>query len=61
MAFTAAEKQICAEREVRMRKRVYRSRVASGTMNQLDADYEIELMQEIADDYAKLLDAELLI
>jgi hypothetical protein len=51
-AFTAAEKQACAEREVRLRQRVYGRRVAEGKMTPALADRETRLMQAIADDYA---------
>lgn len=37
----------CAEREVAMRKRVYRNRVRDGKMEQRTADHEIACMEEI--------------
>jgi hypothetical protein len=38
----------CAEREVRMRRRVYPSRVANGSMSQEKANREIAVMEQIA-------------
>lgn len=61
MPFTAKEKQECAERELRMRKRVYHDRVANGRMSKELACREIRLMEEIAADYGKLAEGERLI
>lgn len=49
--FTNEEKWQAAAREVRLRRRVYPSLVASGQMSQQEADSEIALMKEIANDY----------
>lgn len=57
MSFTNEEKYIEATREVKMRKSVY----ARTGMNPVEAKYKIEIMQEIADDYAKLAEVERLI
>lgn len=53
MNFTDAEKRECALRELRLRRRVYPRFVMDGRMTQADADREISIMQEIADDYAE--------
>ena len=52
--WTNEAKRRCAQREVAMRQRVYKKRVADGSMSQDEAQHEIELMQEIASDYMKL-------
>ena len=49
--FTNAEKKIEAQREVQQRRRVYRRLVENCKMSQADADRQIAIMQEIADDY----------
>lgn len=51
MRFTDEEKRIAAEREVGWRKRVYPNRIETGRLSQQEADYQIQIMQEIADDY----------
>ena len=51
---TAAEKRQCAEREAKMRERVYPRWVASGRMTKAQADKELATMREIAEDYRKL-------
>lgn len=48
---TDDEKRRCAEREVKMRKRVYPRWVEQGRMTQEKADEEIALMEAIAADY----------
>lgn len=53
MTFTAQQKQAAAEREVKMRKRVYPRWVEQGRMTQAKADEEIALMEAIAADYAE--------
>jgi hypothetical protein len=58
MPFTDEEKQTAAKREVAMRKRVYPSWVKSGKMKQHMADYQIAVMQEIADDYEIISEGE---
>lgn len=50
---TTVEKRDVAEREVKMRKRVYPRWVASGRMIQAEADYQIRVMEAIASDYAE--------
>ncbi len=51
--FTDEEKMICAEREVRMRKRVYPHYIDSGKMDADKARKEIGIMEAIAEDYRK--------
>jgi len=51
MPHTALEKLRCAERELRMRNKVYPRWVADGRMTDLQAKREIELMEDIAADY----------
>jgi len=53
MPFTDEQKRQAAEREVAMRKNVYPARVRAGKMTQQAADFQIEIMQEIASDYAR--------
>jgi hypothetical protein len=53
--FTTAEKLACVLREVGYRKYVYDKRVATGKMSAMKATREIELMEEIAADYKKIL------
>jgi hypothetical protein len=60
-AFTSAEKRECAERELKMRQRVYPRWVQSEKMTQAKADREIALMQAIVEDYAILEGGERLI
>lgn len=48
MPCSYAELLACAEREIRMRYRVYERRVDLGQMTRRAADREIELMEEIA-------------
>lgn len=56
--FTAAEKQKCAERELRQRQRVYPRLVESGRMTQAEADRETACMAAIAADYRARASAE---
>lgn len=56
--FTAREKCEAAEREVKMRLRVYPNRVADGRMTQALADRQIDVMRQIADDYRTKAEAE---
>jgi len=51
MMFTDEEKQKAAEREAKMRRRVYPRWVADNRMTKEQADREIALMDEIAADY----------
>jgi plasmid replication initiation protein len=48
MAFTYAELLACAERELRLRNKVYARWVDVGKMPERTAKREIELMEEIA-------------
>lgn len=59
MAFSATDKRRCAERETQFRKIVYAGKVDNNTMTKLDAEREINLMQEIADDYRVIERAEM--
>jgi hypothetical protein len=61
MAFTALEKQKEAEREARMRERVFASLVRNGGMSQSAADRRIAIMKSIAEDYAALVEKERLL
>lgn len=47
------EKRSCAERELKMRKRLYPRWVAAGKMTQAWADREILVMTAIMEDYAQ--------
>lgn len=58
MTFTNREKAECAEREVRMRERVYPRWVADGRMTAKKAAEETATMREIAADYRAKADAE---
>lgn len=58
---TAADKLACIERELRYRESVYPRRVAARTMSQQQADWQIELMQAIADDYRAAAEKERLL
>jgi len=49
--FRASELAECAEREVKLRKRVYPRRVDEGRMTQALADRQIALMEAIAAHY----------
>jgi len=51
MPHTALEKLRCAERELRMRNKMYPVWIAEGKMTDLQAKREIELMEDIAADY----------
>lgn len=48
---TAKDKRECAEREAKMRRRVYPRWVEQKRMTQAEADRQIALMDEIAADY----------
>ena len=50
---TRQAKRECAERELRMRRRVYPRWVASGRMSQAQAAKEIATMEAIAADYVE--------
>jgi hypothetical protein len=55
---TYREKLAVAKREAQQRRRVYPRWVADGRMTQTFADRQIEVMQSIADDYARLAESE---
>lgn len=55
---TAREKADCAEREVKMRRRVYPRWVADGRLTQGIADRQIAIMDAIAADYRAQAEAE---
>lgn len=59
--FSAMEKQACAERELKMRERVYPRWVENGRMTQAKADQEIAIMREIAAEYAEKAQGERLL
>jgi hypothetical protein len=59
--FTNADKRDCARREVVQRRRVYRRFVDTGRMTQREADRQIALMEEIAGDYARLAEGEMVL
>jgi hypothetical protein len=50
---STADKIKCLQRELALRRNVYPLRVLAGKMNQLAADYEIEVMEAILDDYKR--------
>ncbi len=49
--FTDQEKREAAEREVKFRRRVYARRISEGKMKPEQAEREIAVMEEIAEDY----------
>ena len=51
---TAAEKLACAERELKMRRKVYPRWVEQKRMSAPQADHEIRTMEAICDDYRVL-------
>jgi hypothetical protein len=59
--FTNEQKRNAAIREVGKRKWVYELAVEKKQMTQVKADYEIKIMQEIADDYQALVEKERLL
>ena len=48
---STTDKRKCIQRELRMRRAVYHSRIERGSMTQEEADREIKLMEEILADY----------
>jgi hypothetical protein len=56
---TDLDKLKCVERELAMRRNVYRNRVRKGLMREEDADREIALMEAIVIDYRALVRPEL--
>ena len=59
--FTAAEKLACIAREVVWRKKVYPNRVLTSRMSKDKARFEIECMESIAADYARITQKESLL
>ena len=59
--FTAAQKYACAIREFKMRQRVYTRLVNVNARTRDDADRELAMMREIADDYEALAKKERLL
>jgi len=53
VTFTDTEKREAAEREAKMRRKVYPRWVEQKKMSLAQADKQIALMDEIADDYRK--------
>jgi hypothetical protein len=51
--FTYAEKLAAVEREIKLRRRVYPTRVTNGRMTQRLSDEQIAVMEAIAGDYRK--------
>jgi hypothetical protein len=52
---SSAEKLRCVQRELNMRKRLYPRWVAAGKMQQSLAAFEIKLMEEIVEDYRRMV------
>jgi hypothetical protein len=61
MHFPAAEKLDAVNREIAMRRNVYRKRVAAGRMKKAEADREIRIMEAIAADYEREAEQEIAI
>ena len=58
---TAADKLACAERELKMRKRVYPRWIEDGRISAGKAAHEIAAMESIVADYQKLAAGERLL
>jgi hypothetical protein len=58
---TETDKLNCAERELKMRQRVYPHWVDAGKMSSQKAAYELECMAAIVEDYRKIVRGERLI
>jgi hypothetical protein len=58
---TEADKFECAKRELAMREKMYPQWVASGSMKQAVADWQIACMAAIVEDYRKICGGERLI
>lgn len=56
--YTIDQKISCLSREVGMRRRVYGGQVAEGRMDATKAESEINVMQEILDEYQSKRDEE---
>ncbi len=61
MTFTNADKRDCARREATMRRRVYPRWIETKRMTQAEADRQQAIMDEIAVDYARLAEKEMLL
>jgi hypothetical protein len=59
--FTATEKLAEIDRELRLRRHVYPSRVAAGKLGQKVADRQIALLEAIRADYMALAEKERLL
>jgi hypothetical protein len=59
--FAIRELVECAERELKLRHRVYRNRVDTGRMSQREADRQIAMMEAIAAKLRELEQAEMLV
>jgi hypothetical protein len=60
MIFDDSTKLLCAEREVKMRRKVYPGRVLKGLMLPSEAKHEIAVMEDIANDYREKLEPSLI-
>lgn len=54
---TEADKLKCAERELKLRRRVYANRLVTGRMTKKQADHEIACMEAIVADYQERVKA----
>ena len=54
MTYTAEQKSAAARRETSMRINFYPQLIRKGRLSAQEADYQIEIMREIADDYDKV-------
>lgn len=59
--FTAEEKHKAAKREVNFRKYVYPRRIEGGSLSKKEAAKQIAIMEDIAADYAELMEKERLL
>ena len=59
--YTTRDLQRCAERELTLRRQVYKNRVLTGRMSQQQADAEIAKMQAISEHLAELAERERLL
>jgi hypothetical protein len=57
---TPTEMLACAEREVKMRERVYPNLVRRGKMSLPQSDYEIRTMESIAEHFRKIVELPLM-
>jgi hypothetical protein len=60
-SFTAAEKHRAMIRELEFRRYVYPKRVMAGKMSRREMDWEIQILEAIAADYAKQMENERLL